>query len=49
MIGIGWMATYGLAVSRLRALLLNGRVRQWLERVTGLALIGFGLALIVTR
>ena len=41
-IGIAWMTAYGLSVSRLRDTLMSPRVRQWLARATGIALLGFG-------
>jgi threonine/homoserine/homoserine lactone efflux protein len=45
-IGIAWMTAYGLSVSRLRDTLMSSRVRQWLARVTGLALLGFSAKLL---
>lgn len=45
-IGIAWMTAYGLSVSRLRDALLSPRVRQWLARATGVALLGFGAKLL---
>lgn len=45
-IGIAWMTVYGLSVSRLREKLLSPRVRQWLARATGVALLGFGAKLL---
>lgn len=45
-IGIAWMIAYGLSVSRLREKLLSPRVRQWLARATGVALLGFGAKLL---
>ena len=45
-IGIAWMTAYGLSVSRLRDALMSARVRQWLARATGIALLGFGAKLI---
>lgn len=45
-IGIAWMTAYGLSVSRLREKLLSPRVRQWLARATGVALVGFGAKLL---
>jgi threonine/homoserine/homoserine lactone efflux protein len=45
-IGIAWMTLYGLSVSRLREKLLSPRVRQWLARATGVALLGFGAKLL---
>lgn len=45
-IGIAWMTAYGLSVSHLRDTLLSARVRQWLARATGVALLGFSAKLI---
>lgn len=45
-IGIAWMVAYGLSVSRLRDTLMSARVRQWLARATGVALLGFSAKLI---
>ena len=45
-IGIAWMIVYGLSVSRLREALMSTRVRQWLSRITGVALLGFGAKLL---
>ena len=48
-IGWIWMNVYGLFVSRLRAVVTAPRVRQWMERVTGVILLGFGARLAVER
>ena len=48
-IGISWMTLYGLAVSRLGALLMSARVRRWMDRVTGTVLLGFGARLAIDR
>ena len=48
-IGIGWMTAYGLSVSRLRAIVTAPRVRRWMERVTGVVLLGFGARLALDR
>lgn len=45
-IGIAWMVVYGLSVSRLRDALMSARVRQWLSRLTGVALLAFGAKLL---
>ena len=45
-IGIAWMTVYGLSVSRLRDTLMSARVRQWMARITGVALLGFGAKLL---
>jgi len=49
--GIGWvwMNIYGLLVTRIRAFITAPRVRQWMERVTGVVLLGFGARLAIER
>lgn len=48
-IGFVWMNVYGLSVTRLRALITAPRVRQWMQRVTGVVLLGFGARLALER
>jgi threonine/homoserine/homoserine lactone efflux protein len=48
-IGWTWMNVYGLLVTRLRDVITEPRVRQWMERVTGVVLLGFGARLAVER
>lgn len=48
-IGWVWMNLYGLFVTRLRAVITAPRVRQWMERVTGVVLLGFGARLALER
>ena len=48
-IGWTWMNAYGLFVTRVRAFITAPRVRQWMERVTGVVLLGFGARLAVER
>jgi threonine/homoserine/homoserine lactone efflux protein len=48
-IGWIWMNVYGLFVTRLRDLITASRVRQWMERVTGVVLLGFGARLALER
>lgn len=48
-IGWSWMNAYGLLVSRLRDVIAAPRVRQWMERVTGVVLLGFGARLAVEK
>ena len=48
-IGWTWMNVYGLFVTRLRALITAPRVRQWMQRVTGVVLLGFGARLALER
>jgi threonine/homoserine/homoserine lactone efflux protein len=48
-IGFAWMNAYGLFVTRLRAVITAPRVRQWMQRVTGVVLLGFGARLALER
>ena len=48
-IGWAWMHLYGLFVTRLRDVVTAPRARQWMERVTGVVLLGFGARLAVER
>jgi threonine/homoserine/homoserine lactone efflux protein len=48
-IGWLWMNVYGLFVTRLREVITTPRVRQWMERVTGVVLLGFGARLALER
>lgn len=48
-IGVTWMNVYGLFVARIRDFITAPRVRQWMERVTGIVLLGFGARLAVER
>src|ERR1700716_2230593 len=48
-IGWTWMNVYGLFVTRMRDFITAPRVRQWMERVTGVVLLGFGARLGVAR
>ncbi len=48
-IGWIWMNVYGLFVTRLRELITGSRVRQWMQRVTGVVLLGFGARLAIER
>jgi threonine/homoserine/homoserine lactone efflux protein len=49
MIGWLWMNVYGLFVTRLREVITTPRVRQWMQRVTGVVLLGFGARLALER
>jgi threonine/homoserine/homoserine lactone efflux protein len=49
LIGWTWMNLYGLFVTRLRDVITTPRVRQWMQRVTGVVLLGFGARLAVER
>ncbi len=48
-IGWTWLNAYGLFVTRIRDFITAPRVRQWMERVTGVVLLGFGARLAVER
>ena len=48
-IGFLWINIYGLSVTRLRAMITASRVRQWMQRVTGVVLLGFGARLALER
>lgn len=49
LIGFAWMNVYGLLVTRLRAVITAPRVRQWMQRATGVVLLGFGARLALER
>ncbi len=48
-IGWIWMNVYGLFVTRLREVITTPRVGQWMQRVTGVVLLGFGARLALER
>jgi len=48
-IGYLWMNLYGLFVTRLREVITAPRVRQWMQRVTGVVLLGFSARLAAER
>jgi threonine/homoserine/homoserine lactone efflux protein len=48
-IGWSWMNVYGLFVTRLREVITAPRVRQWMQRITGVVLLGFGARLALER
>lgn len=48
-IGWVWMNAYGFFVTRLRDVITAPRVRQWMQRVTGVVLLGFGARLALER
>jgi threonine/homoserine/homoserine lactone efflux protein len=48
-IGWTWMNVYGLFVTRVREFITAPHVRQWMERVTGIVLLGFGVRLAIER
>ena len=48
-IGWTWMIVYGLLISRIRDFITAPRVRQWMQRVTGVVLLGFGARLALER
>jgi threonine/homoserine/homoserine lactone efflux protein len=49
LIGWTWMNVYGIFVTRLREVITTPRVRQWMQRVTGVVLLGFGARLALER
>jgi threonine/homoserine/homoserine lactone efflux protein len=48
-IGWMWMNVYGLFITRMREIITAPRVRQWMQRVTGVVLLGFGARLALER
>jgi threonine/homoserine/homoserine lactone efflux protein len=48
-IGWMWMIVYGLFITRIREIITAPRVRQWMQRVTGVVLLGFGARLALER
>jgi threonine/homoserine/homoserine lactone efflux protein len=48
-IGWSWMNVYGLFITRIREIITAPRVRQWMQRVTGVVLLGFGARLALDR
>jgi threonine/homoserine/homoserine lactone efflux protein len=48
-IGWSWMNIYGLLINRIREIITAPRVRQWMQRATGLVLLGFGARLALER
>lgn len=48
-IGFTWINLYGLSVTRFRVMITAPRVRQWMQRVTGVVLLGFGARLALER
>jgi threonine/homoserine/homoserine lactone efflux protein len=48
-IGVTWMTGYGLLVTKARDLIDRPRVRAWMERVTGVVLVGFAARLALER
>jgi threonine/homoserine/homoserine lactone efflux protein len=48
-IGWVWMNVYGLFITRIREIITAPRVRQWMQRVTGVVLLGFGARLALER
>lgn len=49
LIGIAWLACYGLLLTRLRDIIDTPRVRAWMERVSGVVLVGFAARLAVEK
>jgi threonine/homoserine/homoserine lactone efflux protein len=48
-IGWVWMNAYGLLVTRVRDVVTASGVRRWMQRVTGVVLLGFGARLALER
>ncbi|MGB2940944.1 MAG: LysE family transporter, partial [Candidatus Dormiibacterota bacterium] len=48
-IGILWLAVYGFIVTKVRDALATPRVRAWMERVSGVVLVGFAARLALER
>jgi threonine/homoserine/homoserine lactone efflux protein len=48
-IGMLWLAVWGLAVTRARDAIDTPRVRAWMERVSGVVLVGFAARLVLER
>lgn len=48
-IGWTWMVVYGFLITRIREVITAPRVRQWMQRVTGVVLLGFGARLALER
>jgi threonine/homoserine/homoserine lactone efflux protein len=48
-IGWAWMNVYGTLINRIREIITAPRVRQWMQRVTGVVLLGFGARLALER
>ena len=49
LMGIAWLSAYAYVLARLSALFARRGVRQWLERVTGVVLVGLGARLALER
>jgi threonine/homoserine/homoserine lactone efflux protein len=49
LVGLIWMTLYAHLVARAHRTLTRGDVRRWLERVTGVVLIGFGLRVAIEQ
>jgi threonine/homoserine/homoserine lactone efflux protein len=48
-VGLIWLTSYGLLVTRLRSVFGAERVRRRMERLTGIVLVGLGVRLAVER
>jgi RhtB (resistance to homoserine/threonine) family protein len=48
-LGIVWLSAYAYVLARLSRLFARSGVRRWLERVTGVVLVGLGLRLAFER
>jgi threonine/homoserine/homoserine lactone efflux protein len=48
-IGMAWLLVYGLVVTKVRDVIGTPRVRAWMERVSGVVLVGFAARLALER
>jgi threonine/homoserine/homoserine lactone efflux protein len=48
-IGWTWLNVYGMFVTRVREFITAPQVRQWMDRITGVVLLGLGARLAVER
>ena len=49
LMGIAWLSAYAYVLARLSSFFAKGGVRRWLERITGVVLIGLGVRLAIER
>ena len=49
LMGIAWLSGYAYVVARISRRFAGGRVRRWLERMTGAVLIALGARLVFER
>jgi threonine/homoserine/homoserine lactone efflux protein len=46
---MAWLLVYGLVVTKVRDVIGTPRVRAWMERVSGVVLVGFAARLALER